>query len=191
MALSDAEKSQHKLLYDAKGRAKKSGLPFNLRLSDVAIPALCPVCDRPLKCNRGKHGPDSPSVDRIIPAKGYTRGNVAVICYRCNVIKRDATPDELLYLARYTHSHTTRRLTSLGERGGGRVFRVRGSRYWHVGFYRHGEEFRISSRSENKTDAENLLRKWTGYTPPSCCNRCGTKGGLVTARLCLLCVDLL
>lgn len=37
----------------------------------------------------------TPSVDRIVPVIGYIRGNVAIICWRCNNLKRDATADEL------------------------------------------------------------------------------------------------
>ncbi len=44
----------------------------------------------------------SPSLDRIIPAGGYTQGNVALICWRCNNLKRDATGFELLRVAIWT-----------------------------------------------------------------------------------------
>jgi hypothetical protein len=31
------------------------------------------------------------SLDRIIPEKGYVAGNMDFICYRCNLLKNDAT----------------------------------------------------------------------------------------------------
>jgi len=43
----------------------------------------------------GKKKNNSPSIDRIVPALGYVRGNVALLCWRCNNLKRDATAAEL------------------------------------------------------------------------------------------------
>ncbi len=37
----------------------------------------------------------SPSIDRVDASKGYIKGNVAIICYRCNLLKTDSTPEEL------------------------------------------------------------------------------------------------
>jgi hypothetical protein len=37
----------------------------------------------------------SPSIDRVIPALGYTVANIAILCWRCNNLKRDARPEEL------------------------------------------------------------------------------------------------
>ena len=36
-----------------------------------------------------------PSLDRIIPTKGYIPGNIAVISQRANCIKSDATSEEI------------------------------------------------------------------------------------------------
>lgn len=50
---------------------------------------------------KGKSGPqpDSPSIDRIIPALGYVKGNVIVVSQRANTIKNNATPEELRRVA--------------------------------------------------------------------------------------------
>ena len=49
-----------------------------------------------------KDGKDaSPSIDRIIPTLGYVRGNVIVVSLKANRIKNDATPDELMEVARF------------------------------------------------------------------------------------------
>jgi hypothetical protein len=47
------------------------------------------------------HGvqPNSPSIDRRVPALGYVPGNVNLICHRCNTLKGDSTPEELRRLA--------------------------------------------------------------------------------------------
>lgn len=86
-------KIQHKnnpldrrMLHNARGRAKKKGLEFNLELSDVLIPKICPVFQRPI---------ESPSLDRIDSSKGYVKGNVRVISRRANILKNNATMEEL------------------------------------------------------------------------------------------------
>jgi hypothetical protein len=79
-------------------------MPFNITQEDVRIPAVCPALGIPLVVHRGVHGPDSPSVDRLIPKLGYVKGNVAVISYLANHIKLNATPDQLMRVALWTQS---------------------------------------------------------------------------------------
>ena len=43
----------------------------------------------------------SPSLDRIIPSKGYKKGNVVWISTRANAIKQDATPEEVMKVAKW------------------------------------------------------------------------------------------
>jgi hypothetical protein len=87
----------------AKGRAKKDNLPFDLSPEDIVIPDKCPVLGIPLFSNVGKLGsiPNSPTIDKIIPAKGYVKGNFRVICHRANTIKNDATLAELEAVTQY------------------------------------------------------------------------------------------
>lgn len=61
----------------------------------------CVYCDSELslKATLGERYQKSPSLDRLDPSLGYTTGNVAVCCFRCNQIKSDATPDELRRIA--------------------------------------------------------------------------------------------
>lgn len=47
-----------------------------------------------------------PSLDKIIPEKGYTKGNVAVICYRCNVIKSFGTAEEHRRIAEFIEENS-------------------------------------------------------------------------------------
>jgi hypothetical protein len=94
------------LLKGAKARAKRDGLPFALILTDIVIPTNCPVLGIELQqgAGRGRFLPGSPSLDKIIPGKGYVRGNVRVISHRANTIKTDATLDELQRVVNYVAS---------------------------------------------------------------------------------------
>lgn len=85
------------ILSRTKGAAKRQGIPFDLEKQDIIIPEVCPVLGIPLFRNIGGKGmiPNSPSIDRIIPELGYTKGNIQIISQRANVMKNDATLEEL------------------------------------------------------------------------------------------------
>lgn len=87
------------MLARARIRAKERGVPFELTLADILIPANCPVLGLPLRVADGCADDSSPELDRIVPARGYVRGNVIVISRRANRIKSDATPAELRAVA--------------------------------------------------------------------------------------------
>lgn len=77
----------------AKYRAKSNGLDFNIELCDVIVPEICPVLGIPISTSMEKN--NSPSLDRIIPSLGYTKGNVRVISWRANWIKNNMTDEEV------------------------------------------------------------------------------------------------
>jgi hypothetical protein len=83
------------LLKDAEKRAKRKGLPFDIVVADIVIPSYCPVLGIPLYYGAGKRTANSPSVDRIVPGRGYVRGNIAVVSWRANELKRNGTLEEL------------------------------------------------------------------------------------------------
>lgn len=83
------------LITSAKIRAKKKGLPFDLKTSDITIPSICPVLGIPLIPLSGKFAHNSPSIDRIDNSKGYTKDNIIVVSFRANSLKKDATTEEL------------------------------------------------------------------------------------------------
>ena len=82
----------------ARQRARDKNLPFELEVSDIIIPEICPILQIPLKLNSGRPGgkADSPSVDRIIPSLGYIKNNIQVISFKANMMKSDASISELL-----------------------------------------------------------------------------------------------
>lgn len=75
-----------RLFNAAKTRATAKGREFNLELTDIRIPELCPVFHTAMV---------SPSLDRIDSSKGYVKGNVRVISKRANQLKNNATVEEM------------------------------------------------------------------------------------------------
>jgi len=94
------EISMKRMLAGAKSRAKDKGLMFNLHYDDIQIPNLCPVLKIPLIPSEGMSD-GSPSLDRMIPYLGYTKGNVKVISMKANRIKTDATSNEIQAVLEY------------------------------------------------------------------------------------------
>jgi hypothetical protein len=100
--LANPESSERKLFESARRRAREHGLPFEISKEDVIIPEFCPVLGVKLvPGNRKGPRPDAPSLDRIVPSKGYVPGNVQVISYKANTMKQNATPEELEAFARW------------------------------------------------------------------------------------------
>lgn len=89
------------IVTQAKKRAKRYGLEFNLTEADIHIPEYCPALGIKLAwCTKIK-GRQSPSLDRIRNDEGYVKGNVQVISWRANNLKRDATAEEIEKLATF------------------------------------------------------------------------------------------
>lgn len=93
-----------RILHTAKFNAKKKGIEFNISVSDIAWPEICPVFGIKLNYGCPTHGKaswDSPSIDRHDHTKGYVKGNVVIMSWRANAIKRDATNEEVRLLSEY------------------------------------------------------------------------------------------
>ena len=77
----------------AKSRGRARGTPMDEGCFDFILaepPARCACCGRELDyINRRKKL--NPSIDRICNDLNYVSGNVAVICFRCNNLKRDGS----------------------------------------------------------------------------------------------------
>jgi len=94
--ISKAKHPETQLLSGARMRAKSKGLPFSITKQDIVIPKYCPMLG--IKLERGvgvAHGA-SPTLDKIVPNKGYVKGNVWVISQRANIIKSNATAEEII-----------------------------------------------------------------------------------------------
>jgi len=79
----------------AKHRAKVRGIPFGIKMEDIVVPDVCPITKEKFVRSWGHAGPQSPSLDRIIPELGYVPGNIAVISSAANVMKQNFTPEQL------------------------------------------------------------------------------------------------
>lgn len=95
--LKDNSNVEKRILSRVKSRAKRLGIPFGLELSDIIIPELCPVLSIPIWSapGQGRNPINSPSLDRVNPELGYIKGNIRVISNRANLLKSNATLEEL------------------------------------------------------------------------------------------------
>ena len=84
-----------------KQRAKKRGIEFSIKESDIHIPDFCPILGIPLIRKVGKCTDNSPSVDRIDSTHGYIKNNVQVISTKANKLKNSASLEELIILGEW------------------------------------------------------------------------------------------
>lgn len=90
-------------LNNAKQRAKLKNLPFEIDykyLKDIYPKNnICPVLNIPFQLGYlseiKKNSDYAPSLDRIIPEKGYVKGNLIFVCNIVNRIKSDSSLDML------------------------------------------------------------------------------------------------
>lgn len=91
------------LLINTKYRARKAEIPFDL--TEASVPEIPDSCN----CCGNVFGPDPlsrPTLDKVVPSKGYIVGNVAWICWRCNRLKDNSTLDDLRNLVSYVERFT-------------------------------------------------------------------------------------
>ena len=88
------------MVYDAKMRAKKKNMDFNLLKKEIHFPEMCPVLN--IKLVHGREDwKSSPTIDRIDNSKGYVLDNCIVVSNLANTIKNSATPSEILKVGKF------------------------------------------------------------------------------------------
>ena len=97
------------MLRNAKRRAKETGAPCNIDFEYLQSLYVkdCPVFSIPLRWESrlgtgavNRSSPNSPSLDRIDPSRGYIKGNVWIISHKANAIKNNATHEQLCLVAK-------------------------------------------------------------------------------------------
>lgn len=84
------------ILKSARRRALRDGRDFSITIEDIVIPTHCPVLGLKLVAlSDSKAAHNSMSLDRIDNDRGYVPDNVVVVSNRVNLIKKDATVEEL------------------------------------------------------------------------------------------------
>lgn len=96
------QKQTCRMLNGARSRAKQKNILFNLDLDFLRsiVVSHCPILGVELawstnRLNGNRALPNSPSLDRIDPARGYVKDNVWIISHKANCIKSNATHEEL------------------------------------------------------------------------------------------------
>lgn len=99
---SSIERYLKRICRNCKYRSIKNNIDFNITFEDliqsfVVQKGLCFYTDTELKMGIGKNGKERNvlSIDRIIPEKGYTKGNVVLCTSRINTVKSDLTIEEI------------------------------------------------------------------------------------------------
>ena len=70
---------------------------------------MCPVLNiKMIFGGSSKKRFNSPSIDRIIPKKGYVKGNVRFVSFLANAIMNDANADEILKVGMVKKQNVTR-----------------------------------------------------------------------------------
>jgi hypothetical protein len=79
------------MLHAARQRATKRHRPFEIEKSDIL--AVWPVSNRCVDCGTEMvvRTRCAPSLDEIVPGRGYTPTNISVICKLCNTHKSDSS----------------------------------------------------------------------------------------------------
>lgn len=99
-----------KILAAKKHISKVKGLPYDLDREYLeSIQTIkCPVLgiDMVYMNQENPHHDANATLDRVIPSKGYTKGNVVFISFRANRLKADATLQELQALVHYVTSQS-------------------------------------------------------------------------------------
>lgn len=95
---SEIDRVKGYMIRNIKYSAKRRNLEFNLEYQDLQLPNECPIFKFPLLYNT-KEGDyqnyNYATIDRIDNTKGYVRGNIIILSRLANMMKNQATFDQL------------------------------------------------------------------------------------------------
>jgi hypothetical protein len=105
---TDLYRVQREKYRNKKAACKGKGEDFTIPFGDLYWPVHCPVLGIELNYFAESRQENSVSFDKIVPSRGYCRGNTVIISWRAKRIKNDGTADEhkkiALYINRYTQT---------------------------------------------------------------------------------------
>jgi len=81
----------------ARHRTLENKMEFTIEVNDIVIPAVCPYLKIPFVALDPQY---APSLDRLDSSKGYTKDNIQVISRLANVMKNNATIEQLVLFAK-------------------------------------------------------------------------------------------
>ena len=94
-----SEREPEQVIRRAVERAQSRKVAFERSAFEQFVkspPIECVCCGIKLDYS-GKQRMSSPSADKVIPKHGYVKGNVQIICTRCNCAKGDSTIEQLIH----------------------------------------------------------------------------------------------
>lgn len=95
------EDYRRSMLHRTRKKCLATGIPFNLEsIEDIPYVTHCPVLGVELFVGEKQHD-YSPSLDRVVPELGYIKGNIIVVSDLVNRIKTNATPDQIMAVAKF------------------------------------------------------------------------------------------
>jgi hypothetical protein len=161
----------------ARKRAKRLNIRFAITEKDIEVPGLCPVFNTPLKFGVALACNDSPSIDRFKPELGYVPGNICVISYRANELKRNCTVDELQKLIQWMLSLKMpgESVVRAGRRRGSGSGHIYKPKYidrhgvkkevscFYIQYGNRGKQVRESTNSSDYEYAKKLLKIRMGH----------------------------
>lgn len=96
------------LYRNAKSRAKKKGVPFNITKAEILEligDGKCPIFGTPYNLSARRISDTSANLDRTFPDLGYTKRNCVVMSNIANRIKTNATTEELRKVLVWMEKH--------------------------------------------------------------------------------------
>lgn len=85
------------LVRTSRANARVKGLAHTITESDIQIPLVCPALQVPFEYGT----PYAVSVDRIDSTIGYIPGNIQILSKKANMMKNNATAEQLRLFARW------------------------------------------------------------------------------------------
>lgn len=105
------------MLHRARAASKQHGIPCNLEsIEDIPYVTRCPIFGVELVMGSGTNHKWSPSLDKIVPSKGYVKGNIIVVSHFANSIKSNAAPDQIMAVAKFYKKLVSVPANKVGQR---------------------------------------------------------------------------